>query len=88
MVASLDKIQSIRKERRIIGMVGVQDMGKLVWQNSAAYFTAFCLSVHAAPSHHLHLPNLSVLLIIAYNLSIYSLLLPILFVWIQSKQPG
>jgi len=63
-------------------------MGKLVWQNSAAYFTAFCLSVHAAPSHHLHLPNLSVLLIIAYNLSIYSLLLPILFVWIQSKQPG
>jgi len=51
MVASLDKIQSIRKERRIIGMVGVQDMGKLVWQNSAAYFTAFCLSAHAAPSH-------------------------------------
>jgi len=31
-------------------MVGVQDMGKLAWQNSAAYFTAFCLSVHAAPS--------------------------------------
>jgi len=31
-------------------MVGVQDMGKLVWRNSAAYFPAFCLSVHAAPS--------------------------------------
>jgi len=25
-------------------------MGKLVWQNSAAYFTAFCLLVHAALS--------------------------------------
>jgi len=25
-------------------------MGKLAWQNPAAYFTAFCLSVHAAPS--------------------------------------
>jgi len=72
MVAGLDKIQSIREERRIIGMVGVQDMGKLVWHNSAAYFTALCLSVHAALSQVvIILRYIDVILRFSYNYITY-----------------